>query len=273
MTPAQRYDAARTRAVRGVLAGCLLLAVGCGDGDSPTAPSATPTPTGVAVTHSAESTIFIGNEVEFEATVTLSDGGTQAASDVTWGSDAPGVATVSSAGLVTAIAAGEATISAEVAGGRGGFLRIRVYPEFQGSWAGGGIATDCTATGDSLWSVLCAGFLDADAADRRGDAMLDLTQAEADVGGVVDLGEDRRLEIRSGEISVDGTLRLTFDETTFAIEGAELNVEVLSWETRADTPGSMTGGFQFVYSWDLSTGSAVVDVVFEEVTRPAGEGG
>ena len=259
--------------MRRVLVAGLLLAAGCGTHDGPSAPTPTPMPTGVSVTHSAESTIFIGDEVQFQATVTLSDGSTQAASDATWGSDASGVATVSSAGLMTAVAAGEATISAEVAGGRGGFLRIRVYPEFHGNWNGRGVATDCTATGDSLWSVLCAGFLESGPAERRGEATLDLTQVEADVGGVVDLGEDRRLEVRSGEISVDGTLRLTFDETTFAIEGAELTVEVLSWETRADTPGSMTGGFQFVYSWDLSTGSAVVDVVFEEVTRPAGEGG
>ena len=253
----------------------LLLAAGCGTHDGPTEPTPMPAPTttGVSVTHSAESTIFIGNEVTFQATVTLSDGSREDASDVTWSSDAPSVATVSAAGLVTAVAAGEATISAEVAAGRGGYLRIRVYPEFQGSWVGRGLLTDCTATGDSLWSLLCAGFLDGDPAARRGEATLELTQSDADVGGVVDLGEGRRLEIQSGEVSVDGTLRLTFDESTFALDGAELDVEVRSWETRADTPGSMTGGFQLAYSWALSAGSAVVDVMFEEVTRTAGEGG
>ena len=50
---------------------------------------------------------------------------------------------------------------------------------------------------------------------------------------MVDLGADRRLEVNSGEVSIDGTLRLTFDATTFAIEGAEL----LSWET----PGRHAG--------------------------------
>ena len=259
--------------MRGVFVTALVLAVACGTQDGPTEPTTAPTPTGVAVTHAAEGTIFIGHEVQFRATVTLSDGSTAAASEVTWTSDAPEVATVSTAGLVTAVAAGEATVSAEVAGSRGGYLRIRVYPEFQGSWAGRGIATECTATGDSLWSLLCAGFLEGDPAERRGEAMLELTQSEAEVGGVVDLGADRRLEVNSGEVSIDGTLRLTFDASTFAIEGAELEVEVLSWETRADTPGNMTGGFQFVYSWALSTGSAVVDVVFEEITRTAGAGG
>ena len=259
--------------MRGVFVTVLVLAVACGTNDGPTEPTTAPTPTGVAVTRAAEGTIFIGQEVQFQATLTLSDGSAEAASDVTWTSDAPGVATVSTAGVVTAVAAGEATVSAEVAGGRGGYLRIRVYPEFQGSWVGRGMLTACSATGDSLWSLLCAGFLEGDPAARRGEATLDLTQADADVGGVVDLGEGRRLEIRSGEVSIDGTLHLTFDASTFAIEGAELDVEVQSWETRADTPGSMTGGFQFVYSWSLSTGSAVVDVVFEEVTRTAAAGG
>ena len=257
--------------MRGVFVTALVLAVACGTQDGPTEPTTAPTATGVSVTHAAEGTIFIGHEVQFRATVTLSDGSTEAASEVTWTSDAPEVATVSTAGLVTAVAAGEA--SAEVAGSRGGHLRIRVYPEFQGSWAGRGMLTECTATGDSLWSQFCAGFLDGDPAERRGEATLELTQSEAEVGGVVDLGADRRLEVNSGEVSIDGTLRLTFDASTFAIEGAELDVEVLSWETRADTPGNMTGGFQFVYSWALSTGSAVVDVVFEEVTRTAGAGG
>ena len=89
---------------------------------------------------------------------------------------------------------------------------------------------------------------------------------------MVDLGADRRLEVNSGEVSIDGTLRLTFDATTFAIEGAELDVEVLSWETRADTPGNMTGGFQFVYSWALSTGSAVVDVGVRRGHEDGGRG-
>jgi hypothetical protein len=259
--------------MRWILVAGLLLAAACGTDGSPTEPTTEPTPTGVSVTHAAAGTIFIGHEVQFRATVTLSDGSTEAASEVTWTSDAPEVATVSTAGLVTAVAAGEATVSAEVAGGRGGYLRLRVYPEFQGSWAGRGMLTECTATGDSIWSLLCASFLDGDPAERRGEAALELTQSEAEVGGVVDLGADRRLEVNSGEVSIDGTLRLTFDATTLAIEGAELDVEVLSWETRADTPGNMTGGFQFVYSWALSTGAAVVDVVFEEVTRTAGTGG
>ena len=55
---------------------------------------------------------------------------TQAAANAAWASGAPAVATVSPSGLVTAVSAGEATISAEVpAGSRG-------LPEFHGHWEG-----------------------------------------------------------------------------------------------------------------------------------------
>ena len=272
MTWWHKVVAVLVRVMRVALIPGLLLATACGMQEGPTEPTSTPTSTGVSVTHAAEGTIFIGNEVQFEATVGLSDGSTQVASDVTWRSDAPEVATISTSGLVTAVAAGEPTISAEVAG-RGGSLQIRVYPEFQGSWAGQGLVTDCTATGNLLWTLLCAGFLETGPDERRGEATFDLTQADADVGGVVDLGEDRRLDVQSGEISIDGTLHLTFDETTFDLDGVELKIDVLSWETRADTPGRMTGGFQFVYSQEMSVGAAAVSVQFENVTRAAGTGG
>ena len=57
--------------VRGVLVAGLLLAASCG-GESPTAPSATEAT--ISVTYPARSTIFIGNQVQFEATVTLGEG-------------------------------------------------------------------------------------------------------------------------------------------------------------------------------------------------------
>ena len=217
-----------------VLAAGFLLTFGCGTDDGPTGP--TPTGTSVSVTYPTERTLFIGDEVQFQASLVLNDGSTQAAENVTWTSDATAVATVSASGLVAAVAAGEATISAEVADGGGGSVRIRVFPEFQGHWAGQGVATGCTATGDALWTAFCAGFPQSTPAERADEAAFDLTQTGADVGGVVDLGTERRLEVRSGEVSNDGTLRLTVDAFPFVIEGMELNVEVLSWQTRADTP-------------------------------------
>ena len=254
----------------GTLAAVMLLPFGCGTHDGPLEP--TPTATAVVVTYPSERTLFIGHQVQFEASLVLSDGSTQSAENVTWTSNATAVATASASGLVTAVAAGEATISAQAADGRGGSVRIRVFPEFEGRWAGRGVANGCTATGDALWSALCAGFRASSPDERADDAAFDLTQSGADVGGVVDLGAERGLEVRSGEVSVDGTLRLAFDPFPFVTDGMELTVEVLSWQTRADTPRRMTGGFQLAYSRESSTGSAVVDITLEEVTRIAGAG-
>ena len=122
---------------RGLLAAACLLAVACnGDSGGPTAPSPGTT-SSVSVTYPADhGTIYIGDRVQFQATVSSSGSGTQAAANAAWAADAPTVATVSPSGLVTAVSAGEATISAEVPAGGRGSLRIRVFPQFHGHWEG-----------------------------------------------------------------------------------------------------------------------------------------
>ena len=267
---------------RGVLvvAG-LLLAAGCGGEESPTAPSATDAT--LSVTYAARGTIFIGNQVQLEATVTLGDGSTQPAVNATWSSDAPSVATVSSAGVVTAVAAGEATISAEANPGGRGSLRIRVYPEFRGSWTGWWRMADCTASGAALWVQLCALLKSSSQGVAGSELRIDLTQDGGLVDGTVDLGElavgDARpaepFEVASGEVSIDGTLRLMLTTVTIAAQELELRAEVLSWETRADMPGRMTGQFQVELSvagdsvLGEMTGALVLDGSLEEVMRSA----
>ena len=268
--------------VRGALVAGLLLAAGCGGEESPTAPSAIEAT--ISVTYPAGSTIFIGNQVQFEATVTLGDGSTQPAADATWSSDAPSVATVSPAGLVTAVAAGEATLSAEANPAGRGSLRIRVYPEFRGSWTGWWRVADCTASGAALWVELCALLKSSSQGVAGSPLRIDLTQDGGLVDGTVDLGElavggarpAEPFEVESGEVSIDGTLRLTLSTVTIAEKGIELRAEVLSWETRADTPGRMTGQFQVELSVAGDsvllvelTGSLVIDGSLEEVIRSA----
>jgi hypothetical protein len=252
--------------------------VGCGGEGNPTAPSATAT--SISVTYPVASTIFIGNQVQFEATVTVSDGTSRPAANATWNSDAPSVATVSPAGLVTAVAAGEATISADVDTDGRGSVRIRVYPEFRGSWTGWWRATGCTASGAPIWIELCA-LLQASPADVGSPLMLVLTQDGGLVDGTVDLGDlaagnarpAEPFEVDSGEVSIDGTLRLTLKPVTSIEEGLELRAGVSSWEARADTPGRMTGRFQVELSVEGDsvlgemTGSLVIDGSLEAVKR------
>ena len=93
------------------------------------------TTSSVSVTYPADQgTIYIGDRMQLEATVSSSGGAPQAATGAVWASDAPAVATVSPSDLVTAVSAGEATISAETSAGARGSLRIRVFPRFDGHW-------------------------------------------------------------------------------------------------------------------------------------------
>jgi hypothetical protein len=106
-----------------VLLSLCLTAAACGS-DNPAPPPAAPTPTTSAVqvraSGDASGPLEAGQTRQLVATATQSTGAT---SDVTqqaaWQSSAPGVATVSPAGLVTAVAEGEAEISATFQSVRG----------------------------------------------------------------------------------------------------------------------------------------------------------
>ena len=100
-----------------VLVSLCLAAVACGS-DSPTPPTpVAPTPTTTAVqvraAGDASGQIEAGQTRQLVATATQSTGATSdVTQQATWLSSAPAVATVSSTGLVTAVAQGEADISA-----------------------------------------------------------------------------------------------------------------------------------------------------------------
>src|SRR5262249_37366169 len=85
-----------------------VLAAACQRDSNSSAPSATVT--SIAVTGSAPA---IGATAQFTATATMSDGATQAVtSSATWSSSNAAIAAVSSAGVVSGIAAGDADIRA-----------------------------------------------------------------------------------------------------------------------------------------------------------------
>jgi hypothetical protein len=84
----------------------------------------------------------------------LSNGQSQAIA-AGWLSDAPGVATVTDAGVVTGIANGRATIYV-ISGGRQGQQVVRVVPDYQGRWSGGLRVTACTETGFFVTIGFCA---------------------------------------------------------------------------------------------------------------------
>ena len=114
--------------------------------------SASPTTSAIAVT--VNSPIKVDETAQAAATASLTNGQSQAIT-TGWQSDAPNVATVTPAGLVTGVANGRATIFV-VSGGRQGQQVIRVVPNYEGPWAGLLRVTSCTQTGP--WAQ--AGFCD-----------------------------------------------------------------------------------------------------------------
>ena len=115
--------------------------------------SASPTTSAIAVT--VNSPIKVDETAQAAATASLTNGQSQAVT-TGWQSDAPNVATVTPAGLVTGVANGRATIFV-VSGGRQGQQVIRVVPNYDGLWAWAPPRhLRCTHTG--AWAQ--AGFCD-----------------------------------------------------------------------------------------------------------------
>lgn len=203
------------------------LAVGCGD--SPTSS------TSVSVVYPAGGPIFIGDTAQLEARV--SGGGSS--SSATWSSDAPSVATVSSTGLVTALRAGQATITASV--NPSGSMLIQIYPNFHGTWIGNEVVVSCQAT-DGF-----AGICD-DPTFGPGtvfDIEARFTQSEATVQAVVGISGQMTAEA-SGTIGVGGLLQLP--SAPYLPPVPPVHTEMRNWRSRADTPGLMTGSYETFFS-------------------------
>jgi hypothetical protein len=103
----------KTVALGSVLFSLLLWSCG-GDNSSPTASTPTPTPVATSITLSATSLSFtsVGATFPLSSTVKDQNGATMSGATVTWATSDASVATVSSTGLVTAVANGTETITA-----------------------------------------------------------------------------------------------------------------------------------------------------------------
>ena len=71
--------------------------------------------------------------------------------------------------------------------------------------------------------------------------------------------------IQSGTVSIDGTLSLTSDEVAYRVpdDDVEIRARLMSWESRADTAGVMTGTAAVQYSSNALSGDAVMEGCLE----------
>ena len=93
------------------LAAAALWLAGCGGDDDPVAPP-TPVPTEVVVSPDEARLGALGATVQLSATVRDQNGQVMSGVAVTWASGDPAVATVSAAGLVTAVSHGSVRVTA-----------------------------------------------------------------------------------------------------------------------------------------------------------------
>lgn len=217
--------------------------VACGSDKAVTGPSqiTPPAPVTASVTSVSvtppSGTTFIGGTSQLEAREALSDGTTRPASGASWSSDNTAVATVSPSGLVTAVAAGEATIAAD-AGSARGTLRIRVYPDFGGIWTGAEVLMKCDEAGE--FAGICAELGGIGETFFHESTLLQNGEA---VNAVIDLG-DGMIATLTGTISVGGELGMG----PASVPSADplLKIDIENWRSRADTPSRMTGSYDAV---------------------------
>jgi hypothetical protein len=137
-------------------AGVLALAACGGEGraSNTAGPSSVRAAQGLTVAPASTNLLKIGPEQAYTALVRWTDG-TETTEAATWRSDAAAVASVDGAGRARALDTGEATLVAR-AQNIEGTLRIRVVPDYSGSWDGSAVIGACRETGAWAGSGSCS---------------------------------------------------------------------------------------------------------------------
>ena len=226
----------------------------CGGGGGGTGP--TPTPTSITVT-SLGNNLILGQTETFTAMFALSNGTSQPLTGGTWGTDAPGVATVNPAtGLVTGISAGEVTIFVDAQGLRGS-KRITIAT-YNGMWRGAYSITACTQTGDFATPAinLCGLFT----VGSQPQVTFNMTQVGTTVTGQVGLGTLEPSPFTT-VFAPNGSLafQAVFIDDTFSL--------VQAWQLSIGTGGQLTGTVVQTWTDSTLTGQMVVSGTLVSVLK------
>ena len=227
-----------------------LFAAGCG-GDSSNG-GAGPSPEPVPTINTTTDMVFIGQRVTFSATGT----------GVTWGGDAPSVATVdASTGVVTGVATGKVTIWAQNSAGRTTRL-VSVLPSYNGKWSGSYSVNGCQSTGTFTEIEFCGMFYQGEILNMG----FDLSQTRDQVTGSFSLGDLVGTLASSVVNGADGALPLTGNSTT--ADG--LVIQLQNLRATSPSPGTMKGPFDQVWSFPGASGTGRLVCDIRDVTRTSG---
>ena len=140
-------------------------------------------------------------------------------------------------------------------------MRIRVFPNFGGSWAGNDVVVSCEESGD--WTDLFCDPFDFTAGDVFPHSSM-FTQNQASVDAVIDGGAGLTATM-AGTITVGGELELP--TTPLLPADPDFNLQLQNWRSRADTPSQMIGTYDIRASAPGISGAVTVSVRLEDVVK------
>jgi len=234
--------------------------VSCGGGGSGGGPAPTPTVTNIVI-NGPEGPYLVRESYTFSATVTLSNGQTQAASG-TWGGDAPTVGTMAN-GVFAGVGPGEVTIWIDVTQGGRATKRLRVYPSYNAAWVGSYRVTSCTDSGEIRSQArFCRDNF------ARGDILplgLSMSQNGLSVTTTVYLGQ---LEFNpaTSTMAEDGRLQVN---ARYDDEGLMIDAVLQLFQPQATSVG---GTINHTWTVQGATGSGRLAGDLVDVVRQAGAG-
>ena len=174
------------------------------------------------------SVLKVGDAAQATAVATLNNGDAKPLS-IGWRSDAPGVAAVTNAGLVTGVTNGVANISV-TSGGVQGTKSLRVVPNYHGRWTGAYQVDRCTPLPTPAYDTFCSGY-------QPGTVIL-LTMTFAQNGDVINGQFIAGGLVSSGFASAlngDGSAEVRASNITFPYQYG------FTWRLAVPTPGKIDG--------------------------------
>ena len=220
----------------------------------PTSPDIPAVTTQSITVTSSSDMLYIGLTDTFTATVTMSDGSTQAAVGGTWSSNNSSVATVDETGLVTIVGSGTVSISMSYSGMTGS-KSIRGLPNYQGTWTGTYRIDSCSSTGDYFTAGFCSSLPTGTVLETN----LILTQTLDSVSGTFFLGT--LSTTGTGPVATNGQLTLTGKIT---LETASLDA---IFTLQSTTPGQITGGLYQLWTDTNMSGNGQLTCTVVSISR------
>jgi len=213
----------------------------CGGANKGSSATTAPTPTPTQIAISGPDAVLVGLSGSYIASVTLSDGTTQRVT-ATWSVDDSAVATMNTAGQLSAIQNGTVTISASYQGVTGR-VRVGVIANFSGVWRGNtNIQLACDQSGVFI------GWCDGELGTSKQQMDLRVTQNRDQVTATLTLGS--ATGSLSGVVTPDGRLNLggSFSVAFRQCEGScitfidrEVTWTISGWDTQLTSTGEMGG--------------------------------